>query len=77
MSRKVRYSVIYAPAREGGYGAYFPAFPEITVWYPTLKQCREAAREALEIHLKGLRALGARLPHERNIVRSAVRVEVG
>ena len=69
--------MIYAPVRDGGYTAYFPAFPEVTVWYPTLAECRRAARGALEVHLEGLMELGETPPFDRPITRATVRVEVG
>lgn len=77
MQRKLSYGVIYAPGREGGYTAFFPAFPEITVWYPTLKECRRAAPAALELHLEGLQALGEKPQAERKVFRESVRVEAG
>jgi predicted RNase H-like HicB family nuclease len=77
MRKKLSYSVIYAPARDGGYAAYFPAFPEITVWYPTLAECRRAARGAPEVHLEGLLGLGERPPLDKPITRATVRIEVG
>ncbi|MBI4566167.1 MAG: hypothetical protein HY716_15890 [Planctomycetes bacterium] len=52
-----RYPMIYAAVKDDGYAAFFPAFPEITVWYPTLRACRKAAPEALRLHLEGLKAL--------------------
>lgn len=77
MRKKLKYSVIYSRAPGGGYTAYFPTFPEITVWYPSLAQCRDAAHDALALHLEGLQALGERAPSEGRVVRATMRVEVG
>lgn len=72
--RPATYTVFYSRCREGGYTAYFPAFPEITVWYPTLQECRKAAPEALAVHLQGLRKLGEEVPGDVKIVPGHVRV---
>ena len=77
MKKKASYTVIYSRAREGGYTAFFPAFPEVTVWYPTLRQCRKAAPDALKLHLEGLKELGERPHTEKRVLRESVRVEVG
>jgi predicted RNase H-like HicB family nuclease len=68
----VRYTVVYSRCRDGGTQAYFPAFPEITVWYPTQRECRKAAPEALAIHLEGLRALGEKVPDDVEVVQDHV-----
>ncbi|GEM_PF-5193276 len=77
MRKRLRYTVFYARAQGGGVSAYFPAFPEITVWYPTLAQCRIAAQEALELDLEGPQSLGERPPREKRVLRAALNVEVG
>lgn len=71
-----KYSVLYYPVVTGGYAAFFPAFPEITVWYPTLRQCRKAAKEALALHLEGLKALGERLPRQPALVTQELTLQV-
>lgn len=73
-TRRARYTVVYSRSRDGGYQAYFPAFPEITVWYPTARACRKAASEALSLHLEGLRALGESVPEDVEVVQGHVSV---
>ncbi|MBI4612458.1 MAG: type II toxin-antitoxin system HicB family antitoxin [Planctomycetes bacterium] len=77
MPRALKYSVIYSRSPGGGYSAFFPAFPEITVWYPTLKECQRAAPEALQLHIDGLVALGEAPARERKIISDSVTVRVG
>jgi predicted RNase H-like HicB family nuclease len=77
MNKKVsraRYTVVFSRCRDRGYQAYFPAFPEITVWYPTERQCRKAAPAALAVHLEGLRALGESVPKDVEVVQDHVSV---
>lgn len=71
---RARYTVVYSRCRDRGYQAYFPAFPEITIWYPTERQCRKAAPEALAVHLEGLRALGEPVPDDVEVVQSHVSI---
>jgi predicted RNase H-like HicB family nuclease len=71
---RVRYTVVFSRSRERGYQAYFPAFPEITVRYPTARQCRKAAPAALAVHLDGLRALGEPVPEDVEVVQAHVSV---
>lgn len=71
-SLKGTYTVVYSRCRTGGYQAYFPAFPEITVWYPTARGCRRAALGALAIHLEGLRALGEVVPDDVEVAQGRV-----
>lgn len=71
---RVRYTVVFSRCRDRGYQAYFPAFPEITVWYPTAKQCQKAAPEALALHLEGLRALGEPVPDDVEVVQGHVSI---
>ena len=75
--KKIRkYSVLFYPVVTGGYAAFFPVFPEITVWYPTLRQCQKAAKEALALHLEGLKSLGERLPRQPALVTQELTLQV-
>lgn len=53
MNAKPRYTVLYYRCDEG-WSAYFPTFPEIVVWYPTLGEAKRSAREALEAFIQTL-----------------------
>lgn len=71
---RVRYTVVYSKCRTGGHQAYFPAFPEITIWFPTERQCRKEAPKALAVHIEGLRALGEAVPEDVEAVQGHVSV---
>lgn len=57
MKERPRYTVLYYRC-DGGWSAYFPTYPEIIVWYPTLTKAKQSAREALELFLRTLEEHG-------------------
>ncbi len=74
--KKRSYTVVYSKCPDGGYQAYFPSFPEITVWYPSLAECKKAARQALELHIEGIAILGRKIPVEMGrAIKESISVE--
>lgn len=55
--RRRSFSVLFYRC-DDGWSAYFPAYPEVVVWYPTLAQTRRAAREALALFIDALQEAG-------------------
>jgi predicted RNase H-like HicB family nuclease len=57
----MRYVMIIEPG-ERNYSAYLPDLPGCIVTGTTIEEVRQRMREAIEIHLKGLRADGLPIP---------------
>lgn len=58
------YVVIYEPGAEGeeNWGAYVPDLPGCITTGETLEEVRRHIREALQLHLEGLKAEGMPVP---------------
>ena len=46
------YTVIFEPAKEGGYNVIVPAIPEICTFGETLEEAREMAGDAIRCYLE-------------------------
>ena len=57
----MRYTVIYEKAR-AGWGAYLPDLPGCVATGRTLPVVKRRIREAVALHLEGMREDGQRLP---------------
>ncbi len=58
-----RYTVLYHPC-DDGWSAFFPAFPNLIVWFKGLDRTKREAPKALKFHIEVLRRTGARIPVE-------------
>jgi predicted RNase H-like HicB family nuclease len=58
----MRYAVIYERDEDGNVGAYVPDLPGCIAAASTLDEARTLIREALEMHLAGMREDGDPLP---------------
>jgi len=57
----MRYAVVIEKA-EGNYGAYVPDLPGCVATGDTVEEVEREIQEAIEFHLKGLRADGLPIP---------------
>jgi predicted RNase H-like HicB family nuclease len=57
----MRYAIIIEKS-ESGYGAYAPDLPGVGVVGDTPDEVRRLIRDAIELHIEGLRADGAPVP---------------
>jgi predicted RNase H-like HicB family nuclease len=57
----MRYAIVIEKA-EGNYGAYVPDLPGCVAVGDTIEETRREIREAIELHLKGMRADGLPIP---------------
>jgi predicted RNase H-like HicB family nuclease len=62
----MKYAVIYEKGRTG-YGAYVPDLPGCVAVGKTLKIVQRLIREAIEIHLEGMREDGDAIPKPTSI----------
>ena len=63
---QLSYTVVLHPDPEsGGYGVEVPALPGCFAQGRTREEALERAREAISVHIAGLRADGGPLPEER------------
>ena len=58
----MKYAVIYEASESGGYGAYVPDLPGCVAVGDSLDEVRTLIREAIEMHLSGMREDGATIP---------------
>jgi len=58
----MKYYVVYEQAADGGWGAYPPDLPGVGIVGETREEARQLIREAIAIHLEGLREDGLPIP---------------
>jgi predicted RNase H-like HicB family nuclease len=68
-----RYAIVIEKA-ESNYGGYVPDLPGCVATGETIEETERLLREAIEIHLEGMREDGAPIPEPSNVVEY---VEVG
>lgn len=69
------YTAIFEPAEEGGYVVFVPALPGVVTEGDTLKEATQMAREAIVLHIEGLRADGEAIPAEGNFIQRKLQVK--
>ena len=62
----MRYAMIIE-AGERNYSAYLPDLPGCVATGKTIDEVRQAMREAIEVHLKGMREDGLPIPKPRTL----------
>lgn len=62
-----RYAVILERASDGGFGAYVPDLPGCVAVGETLEDTERLIREAIELHLLGIREDGNSIPQPTTI----------
>jgi predicted RNase H-like HicB family nuclease len=62
----MKYAVIFEKSRTG-YGAYVPDLPGCVAVGKTLKETQRLIREAIELHLQGMREDGDPIPNPTSI----------
>ncbi len=67
MSQVQEVELIFAPQEEGGYHVYAPDLPGLHTQGDSLEEAVTNAKEALVLHLEGLREEG--LPLETGVIR--------
>jgi len=60
-----RYTVVYEPAKEGGYVVTVPALPGLVTEGDTLEEARAMADDAIRGYLESLRKHGEAIPVEQ------------
>ena len=67
----MKYAVIYEKGKTG-YGAYVPDLPGCVAVGKTLKLVQKRIREAIELHLEGMREDGDPVPEPTSIADNVV-----
>lgn len=62
----MKYAVIYEKGKTG-YGAYVPDLPGCVAVAKTLEETQKLIREAIELHLQGMREDGEQVPEPTSI----------
>ncbi len=75
-TREYSYTVIYEPAREGGYQATVPLLPGLVTYGRTFEEAREMARDAIRCYLEGLLKDKEKVPKESNLLQEKITVSL-
>ena len=59
---EITYLGVFEPADDGGFSAYFPDLPGCTSYGATLNEAKRNAKDALALHLYGLKKDGELVP---------------
>ncbi len=72
MTKRLHYTILLHPDREGGYAVEVPALPGCYTQGETVAECIERAREAIAGHIATLREMGEPVPEETEPTRAIV-----
>jgi predicted RNase H-like HicB family nuclease len=67
-SNVMRYAVVIEKG-EGNYSAYVPDLPGCVAAADTLEETEQLIREAIEIHIRGMREDGMEIPYPTSLAR--------
>ena len=70
----MEFTVIIHSAEEGGFWVEVPTLPGCFSQGETFEEAMENIREAIELHLEGVREDGSELPGENDLIISRVRI---
>lgn len=59
---KMEYLIIFEKNKQGHYGAYVPDLPGCVSLGDTLEEAKQNIKDALELHLEGMKAEGMEVP---------------
>ena len=77
MTQTYTYTIELEPAEPCGYAVTVPALPGVLTFGDTVEEAMAMAREAIALHIEGLREAGAEIPVEPTTRRNRrVRVPV-
>ena len=71
----MQYTVVVHSAEEGGYWVYVPSLPGCFSQGETIDEAMNKVREAIELHIEGLKGEGQEVPTERDLVIGRVEVK--
>lgn len=74
LRKEYSYTVIYEPAKEGGYQVTVPLLPGLVTYGRNFEEARKMAREAIRCHLEGLLKDKTRIPKETAILQEKLTV---
>ncbi len=70
--RQYKYTVIFEPAKEGGYVVTVPALPGLVTEGDTLEEAKEMAKDAIRCHLSSLQQRNLPIPEDIHEKRSFI-----
>jgi predicted RNase H-like HicB family nuclease len=73
--QRMQYTVIVHNAEEGGYWVEVPSLPGCFSQGETIDEAMNNAREAIELHIQGLRDEGQEVPTEKDLVIGRVDIQ--
>ncbi len=59
------FRVIIEPDEKDTFHAYVPLLPGCHTWGETIEETRRNVREAIDVHIRGMRADGEEIPQEK------------
>ena len=69
------YAVVIERARDGGYGAWSPDLPGCVAVADTEDNVLAEMRQAIELHLAGLREDGQPIPHPSTVAATVITLD--
>lgn len=75
MSDPRKYLIVIERADDGGYGAWAPDLPGCVALGDTIEECEQSMREAIELHLAGMREDGDPIPQPSTVAAAVVEVD--
>jgi predicted RNase H-like HicB family nuclease len=70
-----KFTVLFAPAEEGGYVVRCPALPGLVTEEDTLEEARATAEDAIRGYLESLRKDGLSVPDDKKVTLDLVKEE--
>lgn len=67
MSDPQRYLVVFEHAEGRSFGAWVPDLPGVIASAATLEECEQLVREAIALHLAGMREDGESIPEPSSV----------
>lgn len=69
------YAVVIERADDGGYGAWRPDLPGVVALADTEEELLDKMRQAIELHLAGLREEGQPIPHPSTVAATVITLD--
>jgi predicted RNase H-like HicB family nuclease len=69
------YAVVIERAEDGGYGAWCPDLPGVVALADTEEELLDEMRQAIELHLTGLREDGQPIPHSSTVAATIITLD--
>jgi predicted RNase H-like HicB family nuclease len=70
-----KYLIVIERADDGGYGAWAPDLPGCVALGDSIAECEQSMREAIALHLAGMREDGDPIPEPSTVATAVVEID--